>query len=536
MVWGGNEKCAHNWQLEEKRTGQQHWNTGGAVIPTKERTWRNGGVVKQGFCSLCGAWRGAYGLEPTPEMYVKHTIEFLRAIRRVLRKDGCVFLNIGDSYAGSGKYPDPKFGAGRNNQPKGYKGDAIIKPKDLCLIPFRVAIEAQRDGWWVRSVIVWSKLNPMPESCRDRPTESHEYILMLTKSPHYYWDADAVRERTGLEASWEEYNKALGVNWAGKMEDGILVEYGRGKKHQVAPTLTHPLGRNLRSVWTFNEDETQGGNLYKVLSGCPIHSPLLHPLIQQRLASGEPQDCLLSHTFDRYSCLVPVLSASLLSKICHDNPEEGKALLSKMGFHHHGSVSWQIPENVGDNKKLNLCFPAFGQEFYPEIGDHTKHIQISDELLPCNLDYLSLADVPIATEHNKEIHRIVSLIAVGDNIYAQIPDHIAHILQSLGCVCCSYSNYTQSHFAMSSLWTFSTEPYKNAHFATFPRELPKRCILAASKEGDIILDPFSGSGTVGEVAKSLGRKATLIDTSAEYCSLAQKRVEAISLPLKGIEC
>ncbi|MCL0084006.1 hypothetical protein M1N82_00385, partial [Dehalococcoidia bacterium] len=88
LIWGGEPKCKHQWQFQDKETGQQHWNTGGKVIPSAERIIRNGGVVKQGFCPLCGAWKGQLGLEPTVEMYISHLVEVCREIRRVLRKDG----------------------------------------------------------------------------------------------------------------------------------------------------------------------------------------------------------------------------------------------------------------------------------------------------------------------------------------------------------------------------------------------------------------------------------------------------------------
>ena len=176
--------------------------------------------------------------------YICHTILILREIRRVLRKDGVVFWNIGDSYAGSGKYADPKYGEGRDDQPKGYRGDKVIKPKDLCLIPFHVAIAAQEDGWWIRSVIIWNKPNPMPESVTDRPTNSYEFILMLTKAKKYYWDADAVREPLIMPED-DKSSHTFGA-------PGGKAEAIYGEKHLVSGKLWKPSGgRNLRDVWTF---------------------------------------------------------------------------------------------------------------------------------------------------------------------------------------------------------------------------------------------------------------------------------------------
>lgn len=162
--------------------------------------------------------RCAYGMEARVESYVAHTVEVLRAIRRVLRADGVVFWNIADSYSGGGSGWSVKPCKQQTNTggycaskedwtpPPHYKAEGL-KPKDLCLIPFRVALAAQADGWWVRSDIIWNKTNPMPESVTDRPTDAYEHILMLTKNARYYWDQEAVKEVgqlwTGQAATFE---------------------------------------------------------------------------------------------------------------------------------------------------------------------------------------------------------------------------------------------------------------------------------------------------------------------------------------------
>jgi len=173
LIWGGDADCEHEWidqtDNAEGYTSRKRWQHQ-ATRDNNPEGWSTD-IRQHGSCSLCGAWRGSYGLEPTPELYVSHTIEVLREVRRVLRDDGVVFWNIGDSYAAGGNGPRdsdrwPK--QSRNN-----RGDRIehakknatgLKPKDLVLIPFRVALAAQADGWWVRSVIIWDKANPMPES------------------------------------------------------------------------------------------------------------------------------------------------------------------------------------------------------------------------------------------------------------------------------------------------------------------------------------------------------------------------------------
>lgn len=254
IIWGGDKDCRHEWieNIKPSSSGAKTFMADGGcqsqtISATHEKQITN-------LCALCGAWRGAYGLEPTPEMYVQHTIEILREIRRVLRKDGVVFWNIGESYWGSGQGKGSDHGkavfSDENISVPKYKSN-IMKPKDLCLIPFRVAIAAQEDGWWVRSVIIWNKQNPMPESVRDRPTESHEYILMLTKSSRYYWDAEAVREK---------YTKPMN-RWGGetlKRDTSKTAEYkemqniGYSSAFRVGrPMRPNENGRNIRSVWSF---------------------------------------------------------------------------------------------------------------------------------------------------------------------------------------------------------------------------------------------------------------------------------------------
>jgi len=152
---------------------------------------------------------GQLGLEPTPELYVEHLVAVFREVRRVMRDDAVMFLNLGDSYAGSGQGwshsekqssntgaiqygPDNVYG-----RPPGYisstQGNGL-KPKDLVGIPWRVAFALQADGWWLRQDIIWAKPNPMPESVTDRCTKSHEYLFLLTKSATYYYDHIAIQE------------------------------------------------------------------------------------------------------------------------------------------------------------------------------------------------------------------------------------------------------------------------------------------------------------------------------------------------------
>ncbi|MDD2445110.1 MAG: site-specific DNA-methyltransferase [Candidatus Nanoarchaeia archaeon] len=193
---------------------------------------------------------GQIGLEPTLDEYVEKMVGVFREVWRVLRNDGTVWLNLGDSYAsaracgrrnvvGSGSLEDGKRDAGPNRPVNG------LREKNLVGIPWRVAFALQADGWYLRSDIIWSKPNPMPESVRDRPTKSHEYVFLLTKRPRYFYDADAVREKIGEP-----------VRMAASFRDGGVYTNNRSYDNQgPRQKETHGdgdpsfVGRNRRTVW-----------------------------------------------------------------------------------------------------------------------------------------------------------------------------------------------------------------------------------------------------------------------------------------------
>jgi DNA modification methylase len=232
-------------------------------VPATGSTMNKGNNNREGkpfdaVCGLCGAIRqdSQLGLEPTPELYVANMVDVFREVRRVLRADGTVWLNLGDSYAagGTGGASDKsRLNGGKGVGPleKIKAGPTIprsapdgLKPKDLVGIPWRVAFALQADGWYLRSDIIWSKPNPMPESVTDRPTKSHEYLFLLSKSARYYYDADAVREPH--VRVWDP--KTNGGSWSHPAPTG---EHGKtGYEHRGDYPEPNPAGRNLRSVWT----------------------------------------------------------------------------------------------------------------------------------------------------------------------------------------------------------------------------------------------------------------------------------------------
>jgi DNA modification methylase len=215
---------------------------------------------------------GQIGLEETPDAFVAEMVELFREVRRVLRDDGTLWLNLGDSYQNakgqSGGF-DPKQPARRHLRAARPQDKAIpgLKPKDLIGIPWRVAFALQADGWYLRQDIIWSKPNPMPESVQDRCTKAHEYIFMLSKSARYFYDIDAIKEPMSLssvERLSQDVESQTGSNRVPGKTNGNMKAVGRvdkqrghGRRHagfndrwdamERAEQCTGM--RNKRSVW-----------------------------------------------------------------------------------------------------------------------------------------------------------------------------------------------------------------------------------------------------------------------------------------------
>jgi len=156
------------------------------------------------------------GAEDKVEQYVEHIVTVFREVRRTLREDGTCWLNIGDSYTSGGRTwraPDKKNPArGMTYRPDTPEG---LKPKDLIGVPWRVALALQQDGWYLRSDIIWNKPNCQPESVKDRPTRSHEYLFLLTKSENYHYDSDAIKEQANGSGQLKNRRTVWNINTEG---------------------------------------------------------------------------------------------------------------------------------------------------------------------------------------------------------------------------------------------------------------------------------------------------------------------------------
>lgn len=221
QVWGDDLLCKHEYK-SGKNIKQYPQKLG-----KRRDTWWNSGIEIQSnqglLCVHCGAYCGQLGLEPTPELYIEHLVEVFREVRRVLRDDGLLFLNIGDSYDSN---------------------------KNLIGIPWMLAFALRADGWYLRSEITWIKVAAIPESIRDRPTSATEKIFLLSKSPRYFWDYEGGRE------------KRIGHNdgkITGRGLPGTYQEH-RNDRNSSGGFPSQETKRNMRNWWALAPDPFSEGH------------------------------------------------------------------------------------------------------------------------------------------------------------------------------------------------------------------------------------------------------------------------------------
>jgi len=234
------------------------------------------------------------GREDTPEEYIERLVAVFHELKRVLRSDGTFWLNIADTYCGTGNkgyYADPKNPKGRNGQQTAKNARAPgCKQKDLIGIPWLLAFALRADGWYLRSDIIWQKENPMPESCKDRPSRCYEHIFLLTKSKKYFYDAAAIAEpvaattaaryRTGRGAGHKYADEVPGQ---GKVQGINRTRSGGYYDEALIPTM-----RNKRDVWLINTVPYSGGHFAAyppklaetcILAGCPKGGVVIDPFL-----------------------------------------------------------------------------------------------------------------------------------------------------------------------------------------------------------------------------------------------------------------
>lgn len=237
---------------------------------------------------------GQIGLEQTPEEFVGELVDVFREVRRVLRDDGTLWLNLGDSYASA-----QRSDGGKQNRLTG----SGLKNKDLIGIPWRVAFALQAEGWYLRQDIIWHKPNPMPESVRDRCTKAHEYLFLLSKSEKYYFDSESIKEPLAVsnaQRTTSSYDTAQRYGAGNGGNTGLDAYAAKMRSGEITT-------KNKRSVWTVTTKPFKGAHFATfppdliepcVLAGAPIGGMVLDPF------GGAGTTALVADKFGRESTLI----------------------------------------------------------------------------------------------------------------------------------------------------------------------------------------------------------------------------------------
>jgi site-specific DNA-methyltransferase (cytosine-N4-specific) len=260
LVWDGEKGCEHEW-VEERAYRDSPTREKASQCFSDESTPKNQRWKINDRCSKCNAWRGQLGLEPTIDLYLKHLLQIMDECKRVLRNDGTMWVNLGDSYGGShsGEIEDNKATQKGTGVTKlGFDRPSVnIFPKSLCLIPYRFAIEMVDRGWILRNILIWHKPNCMPSSVKDRFTVDFEPVFFFVKSRKYWFE--------------QQYEDFFGKNerqWAGHYDEcGSIIQGDTNAGIKRTKRYPQTSGRNRRCVWTVpNEPEYIFGELAKKIN------------------------------------------------------------------------------------------------------------------------------------------------------------------------------------------------------------------------------------------------------------------------------
>lgn len=283
LIFDGTCDCEHEWgeDIIKKQSGGTANATVGNQIDTRTHY-----ESKTNFCVKCGAWRGQLGLEPTPELFIKHLLDFFDDVKLKLKNDGNCFVNLGDTYGSGSGGGDTKSEKQISNEGSLIKRKNTIS-KCLLMIPQRFAWGMIERGWILRNEIIWSKPNHMPESVTDRLTKAHEVIYHFVKQGKYYYNLDAIREKptepirkTNRINDYHSKDKESGTHYMGGINEYRL------KKRQNGEPECHPLGKNPGDVWNITTQPYPESHFAvfplelvrrPILAGCPPQGTVLDP-------------------------------------------------------------------------------------------------------------------------------------------------------------------------------------------------------------------------------------------------------------------
>lgn len=488
-IWGGDPECEHEWGEWTERHDEREETTHGKTRTTDrhygdESRRFDGNHQKHTagqFCGKCNAWRGQLGLEPTPELFVEHMVVIFREVRRVLRKDGSLWLNMGDCYAtgaGQGKVPG---GGGQGNrwerntgheQPNRLKIDGL-KPKDLVGQPWMVAFALRADGWWLRSDIIWAKNNPMPESCTDRPTKSHEYLFLMTKSAKYFYDADAVRESA-------EYGRR---EHTGEMRS--VAQDGRRHTTGTIKGGDPSTGRNRRTVWTIPTA----------------------PYPEAHFATFPPalvEPCLKAGSSEKGRC--PKCGKPWVRVV------EKKA--STMNIRIRDGKKGTLDKKSGCGGKAKATQEEIDNYGLPGGAPHD-------------------GETESAYEEGSNAHRVSLMRQAARQRGGEYMGSTETIGWRPDCRCYKTEKFPgypkRKNKEKDEAYEERCAPTREKRFRLVKKWEPLETVPC------VVMDPFAGSGTTGAVAMRLGRDFIGIELNPEYVKLAERRIGAAAKGLSEKE-
>jgi len=583
MIWGDNH-CEHEWgdliPNPMVKSGK-HGPASIVAIGTKIAEHAVRKESNQGsFCLKCNAWRGEIGLEPTIELYIEHLILIFNEVKRVLKKTGTCWVNLDDSYAGSGGAHNenhaspglsksfarggaPHYGnlgmANRYLAPKG------LSPKSLCLIPQRFAIAMVEQGWILRNDIVWNKPNPMPESVKDRFTGSWEHLFFFVKSKERSNDikqwlpmplADDNRawlaaiidgegtigiRRSKTDRPHDSFGAYVTVSNTNKaIIDKCLMLSSAGKIKKSGAKVNF-------DVWRW---EVCHHNAISIIG--EIYPYLIAKREQAKVAIALQK--LNKYTGNQYGNTIPsgVYGEKerlwLLSKALNQRLVESSGLKEPNLNRHSGCENYFFEQQF--ERGLMEAGDSSGADQQDTrithgIGSSNSGINEAKRKLA-----VELATVGYTTRNKRDVWEICTVPSPkhkGIRNFATFPEKLCETPILAGCpaqICTKCGRAREPIYNRKPMVIRKTEGYAEASgnrtatagtmLETASAELEgyTDCGCNAGFEPGVVLDPFAGSGTVGAVAKKLGRKYIGIDLSPDYCKLHVKRLQGISLPME----
>ena len=511
-IWGGDPECEHEW-IEYVRKGQDSGRNSDKlnIKKSNEENFQLVENQKQNLCSKCGAWKGQLGLEPTYQMYIDHLMLIMKELKRILKKTGTLFWNMGDSYASSGGpsrhfgYSDPKWDKARNGSfEESTAYDQGIEPKSLMMMPERLAMAMIDDGWILRNKLAWFKRNAMPSSVSDRFSNKWEYVFFFTKSQKYYFDLDSIRKPLA-ESSVKRISQK---NIPNQFKSGKSMEFAETNPVNNIPKIMN----NMHNSFNIRVRDAKKGILDKKWGNKYTAS-------DEEIANYDEKNYTSKTSNNTYQ------------KYQQDGAYKG----SHSGYlNEDGSLRVNLSgANPGD-----VLFDDTIYDLYTDTNIQDAFIEYLERERP-ELLMPSILDIP--TMPHSFAH------------FAVFPETLVNPLIKVGCpsdVCVKCGKPKLPFFINTGrYYDHGTGEYSEYHTretkrkimdatgvsnsSVFNTELIKErvtkwipsCNCNASFEPGTVLDPFAGSGTVGVVAKKQGKSAILTEISPEYAEIIKNRLE-----------